>query len=178
MPELHDLTALEQGTAIRAGEVSTSELVEHYLARIDRLSDTVGAFVTVTADRARSAVPRGDGPLAGVPTAVKDLNATAGVVTEFGSATMKGYGPEVSDEVVLRLEAAGLVSLGKTTTPEFGSPCYTEPDNAPPARTPWDLDRMAGGSSGGAGDAVAAGLVPAAQGSDGGGSVRIPASCC
>jgi amidase len=178
MPELHDLTALEQGTAIRAGEVSTTELVEHYLARIDRLSDTVGAFVTVTADRARSAVPRGDGPLAGVPTAVKDLNATAGVVTEFGSATMKGYVPDVSDEVVLRLESAGLVSLGKTTTPEFGSPCYTEPDNAPAARTPWDLDRMAGGSSGGAAAAVAAGLVPVAQGSDGGGSIRIPASCC
>ena len=91
---------------------------------------------------------------------------------------MKGYVPEVSDEVVLRLEAAGLVSLGKTTTPEFGSPCYTEPDNAPAARTPWDLDRMAGGSSGGAGAAVAAGLVPVAQGSDGGGSIRIPASCC
>jgi amidase len=178
MAELHDLTALEQGAAIRAGEVSTAELVEHYLARIDRLSDSVGAFVTVTAGRARSAVPRGDGPLAGVPTAVKDLNATAGVVTEFGSATMKGYVPEVSDEVVLRLEAAGMVSLGKTSTPEFGSPCYTEPDNAPAARTPWRLDRMAGGSSGGAATAVAAGLVPVAQGSDGGGSIRIPASCC
>jgi amidase len=71
-----------------------------------------------------------------------------------------------------------MVSLGKTTTPEFGSPCYTEPDNAPPARTPWDLERMAGGSSGGAAAAVAAGLVPVAQGSDGGGSIRIPASCC
>jgi amidase len=80
--------------------------------------------------------------------------------------------------VVLRMEGAGLVSLGKTNTPEFGSPCYTEPDVAPPARTPYDLDRMAGGSSGGAGAAVAAGLVALAQGSDGGGSIRIPASCC
>ncbi len=178
MAELHDLTALEQGSAIRAGEVSSAELVEHYLARIERLSDTVGAFVTVTADSARAWTPRGDGPLVGVPTAVKDLNTTAGVVTELGSATMKGYVPDVSDEVVLRLERAGLVSLGKTSTPEFGSPCYTEPDNAPPSRTPWDLDRMAGGSSGGAAAAVAAGLVPVAQGSDGGGSIRIPASCC
>src|SRR6185295_454565 len=117
-------------------------------------------------------------PLYGVPTAVKDLNTTAGVVTQFGSATMAGYVPRVSDEVVLRLERAGTISLGKTNTPEFGSPCYTEPDVAPPERTPWDLDRMAGGSSGGAAAAVAAGLVPVAQGSDGGGSIRIPASCC
>ncbi len=188
MTQLHDLTALEQGRAIRAGEVSPVELVEHYLDRADRLSDRVGAFVTVTADLARrraalaeEAVRSGDappGPLYGVPTAVKDLNLTAGVRTELGSATMAGNVPEVSDEVVLRMERAGLVSLGKTSTPEFGSPCYTEPDNAPPARTPWDLERMAGGSSGGAAAAVAAGRVPVAQGSDGGGSIRIPASCC
>ena len=185
MSELHELTALEQGSAIRAGEVSPLELVEHHLARVERLSDRVGAFVTVTGDLARrqamlAANRVGDttSPLYGVPTAVKDLNATAGIRTEFGSATMAGNVPEVSDEVVLRMEAAGLISLGKTTTPEFGSPCYTEPDNAPPARTPWDLERMAGGSSGGAAAAVAAGLVPLAQGSDGGGSIRIPASCC
>src|SRR3954452_23100492 len=185
MAQLHDLTALEQGAAVRTGEVSPTELVEHYLERVDRLSDRVGAFVTVTGDLARrqarlaeAGVGDTGSPLYGVPTAVKDLNATAGVVTEFGSATMAGHVPDVSDEVVLRMERAGLVSLGKTTTPEFGSPCYTEPDNAPPARTPWDLERMAGGSSGGAGAAVAVGLVPVAQGSDGGGSIRIPASCC
>jgi amidase len=86
--------------------------------------------------------------------------------------------PDVSDEVVNRLESAGMISLGKTSAPEFGTPCYTEPAVAPPSRTPWDLDRMAGGSSGGAAAAVAAGLVPVAQGSDGGGSIRIPASCC
>jgi amidase len=185
MAELHDLTALEQGSAIRSGEVSPSELVDHYLARIARLSDDVGAFVTVTDQLAQSqaklagaSVGDDSSPLYGVPTAVKDLNLTAGVVTQFGSAAMTGHVPEVSDEVVLRMEAAGMISLGKTNTPEFGSPCYTEPDVAPPARTPWDLDRMAGGSSGGAGAAVAAGLVPVAQGSDGGGSIRIPASCC
>ena len=185
MAELHDLTALEQGVAVRSREVSPTELVEHYLSRVERLSDSVGAFVTVTGDVARrqaalagAGVGDASSPLYGVPTAVKDLNATAGVVTEFGSATMAGNVPDVSDEVVLRMEAAGMVSLGKTTTPEFSSPCYTEPDNAPPARTPWDLERMAGGSSGGSAAAVAAGLVPVAHGSDGGGSIRIPASCC
>ncbi len=185
MSHLHDLTALEQGAAVRAREVSPTELVDHYLSRVERLSDSVGAFVTVTADLARrravladAAVGDTSSPLYGVPTAIKDLHQTAGVATEFGSATMAGFVPQVSDEVVLRMEAAGMVSLGKTSTPEFGSPCYTEPDNAPPSRTPWDLDRMAGGSSGGAGAAVAAGLVPLAQGSDGGGSIRIPASCC
>ena len=180
MAELHDLTALEQGAAIAAGELSSTELVEHYLERI-ATRDDVGAFVTVTVDqareRARSASP-GAGPLSGVPTAVKDLNPTAGVRTTFGSAAYDDFVPEVSDGVVLAMEAAGLVSLGKTATPEFGSPCYTEPDGRPPSVTPWDRTRTAGGSSGGAAAAVAAGLVPLAQGSDGGGSIRIPASCC
>ncbi|WP_310962780.1 amidase [Nocardioides terrisoli] len=182
MAELHELTALEQGAAIRSGEVSSAELVEHYLARIARLSEELGAFVTVTAEqaRARATGMTGAGPLAGVPTAIKDLNATAGVRTAFGSVLMRDFVPDWSDELVLRIEAAGMISLGKTNTPEFGSPCYTEPDPsiAPPAVTPWDTGRMAGGSSGGAAAAVAGGLVPLAQGSDGGGSIRIPASCC
>ena len=182
MAELHDLTALEQGDAVRRGEVSPVELAEHHLARADR----VGAFVTRTPElalaRARvltTGSRRDDAsPLYGVPTAIKDLNLTAGVRTTFGSAAYADHVPEVSDAVTLAIEAAGLVSLGKTNTPEFGSPCYTEPDVAPPAVTPWDTSRMAGGSSGGAAAAVAAGLVPVAQGSDGGGSIRIPASCC
>jgi len=178
--ELHDLTALEQGAAIAAGETTTAELIEHYLERAERLNPLLGAFVTITAEQARERAGsvRGTGPLAGVPTAFKDLNATAGVRTTYGSALLEDNVPEFSDEVVLRIEAAGLVSLGKTNTPEFGSPCYTESDIAPPAVTPWDTTRMAGGSSGGAASAVAAGLVPLAQGSDGGGSIRIPASCC
>ena len=186
MAQLHDLTALEQAAEIKAREVSPSELVEHYLERVDRLSDSVGAFITVTAELARkqaklseSRLDNDDLPLLfGVPTAIKDLNQTAGIRTTFGSASTEQFVPDVSDEVVLRLEREGMISLGKTNTPEFGSPCYTEPDVAPPARTPYDLERMAGGSSGGAGAAVAAGLVPVAQGSDGGGSIRIPASCC
>jgi amidase len=177
--ELHDLTALEQGAALKAGETSIAELVEHYLERVERLNPSLGAFVTLE-PRARQAQrpPGADGPLAGVPTAIKDLNATAGLRTMLGSALLGDYVPEVSDELVLRIEAAGLVSLGKTNTPEFGSPCYTESAVAPPAVTPWDTARMAGGSSGGAASAVGGGLVPIAQGSDGGGSIRIPASCC
>jgi amidase len=178
--ELHDLTALEQGDAVRRGEASPRELAEHYAAR----ADEVGAFVTRTPDLAldRAAallpVPADAGPLYGVPTAIKDLNLTAGVRTTFGSAAYADFVPEISDGVTLSIEGAGMVSLGKTNTPEFGSPCYTEPEVAPPAVTPWDPTRMAGGSSGGAAAAVAAGLVPVAQGSDGGGSIRIPASCC
>ncbi len=181
---LHHLTALEQGALVRAGEVSPADLVEHHLDRVRRLDD-VGAFVLTTADQARQRAsdlgprpPPGAGPLWGVPTAIKDLNLTAGVPTAFGSPAFADHVPEVSDAVVLAMEAAGLISLGKTATPELGSPCYTEPEGRPAAVTPWDRSRMAGGSSGGAAAAVAAGLVPLAQGSDGGGSIRIPASCC
>jgi len=187
--ELHDLSALEQGALVRRREVSPLELVEHYLERAHRIDDdsstTVGAFVTLTDDLARAragqleTLERGaDSPLYGVPTAIKDLNLTAGVRTTFGSPAFADFVPDVSDAVTLGLEAAGMVSLGKTATPEFGSPCYTEPEGRPPSVTPWDRTRMAGGSSGGAAAAVAAGLVPVAQGSDGGGSIRIPASCC
>ncbi len=187
MSELHDLTLLEQAAAIRAGAVSPVDLVDHYLSRIEALNDTVGAFVTVTGDRARDAAKRAADaitageelpPLHGVPTAIKDLNLTAGVPTRFGTAAWDGIDSGIDAEVVTKMTGAGLISLGKTNTPEFGLPCYTEPDIAPPARTPWDLARSAGGSSGGAAAATAAGLVPAAQGSDGGGSIRIPASVC
>lgn len=182
MTDLHDLTALEQGGLVRSGEVTPLDLVDHYLQRVD----DVGAFVTTTPELARAHAsrlrdagrPDGAGPLWGVPTAVKDLHPTAGVRTTFGSAAYADHVPDFSDNVVLSLEAAGMPSLGKTSTPEFGSPCYTEPDVAPPAVTPWDRTRTAGGSSGGAAAAVAAGLVPVAPGSDGGGSIRIPASCC
>lgn len=189
MAELHDLTALEQGELVRSGEITAIELTDHYLERVERADHdfVAGAFAFHDPDLARAAArdvatvgPVGDGasPLAGVPTAIKDLNLTAGVPTAFGSPVFADYVPTVSDAVTLAIEAAGLVSLGKTSTPEFGSPCYTEPEGRPPAVTPWDTSRMAGGSSGGAAAAVAAGLVPVAQGSDGGGSIRIPASCC
>jgi amidase len=185
MAELHDLTAVGAAAAIRAGEVSPTQLVEHYLDRIERLDSQIGAFVTVTADAARAQAKQADAelmsgtdlpPLHGVPIAIKDLNLTAGVPTKFGSALFAEFVPPVDDHIVTLLRRAGTISLGKTATPEFGLPCYTETDIGPPARTPWDTTCLAGGSSGGAGAAVASGFVPIAQGSDGGGSIRIPAS--
>ncbi|MEP7178280.1 MAG: amidase [Pseudonocardiales bacterium] len=190
MADLHDLSALDAAAAVRRREVSPVELVEHALDRIARLDSHVGAFVTVTDEAAReqakaaerrvadAADPATLPPLFGVPTAIKDLNLTAGTPTMLGSRTFAGWIPDFDDNVVGMLRAAGTISLGKTATPEFGLPCYTETDVAPPARTPWDTTRSAGGSSCGAGAAVASGFIPLAQGSDGGGSIRIPASVC
>ena len=185
--ELHDLTAIEQAHAIRTGEVSSRELVEHYLARMDRLNEIVGAFVTITADLAREQADRADQQVAagdadlsvlhGVVVPVKDLHLYAGVRVRFGTQVKDLVAP-VDEFVAERLRLAGTVMTGKTSTPEFGLPAYTEPEVGPWARTPWDLTRSAGGSSGGAAAAVAAGLAPIAHGSDGGGSIRIPASSC
>lgn len=187
MTGLHDLSALEQATAMRRKEFSPVELLEHYQRRTDALDATVGAFVTRTDDLAREqasaaqrrilAAPADEplGPLFGTVVPVKDLDLVAGVRTRFGSLTYDLV-PDADEDVVARMRAGGLVITGKTNTPEFGLPCYTEPAVAPPARTPWDLTRSAGGSSGGAAAAVSAGLASAAQGSDGGGSIRIPAS--
>lgn len=179
---LHDLSALELGALVARREASPVGLAEHFLERA--AGDAVGAFVTLAGERALEAAralgerPADAGPLWGVPTAVKDLHPTAGLRTTFGSAAYEDFVPDQSDHVVTSMQDAGLVSLGKTSTPEFGSPCYTEPEGRPPAVTPYDPSRMAGGSSGGAAAAVAAGQVPLAQGSDGGGSIRIPAACC
>jgi len=190
MAQLHDLTAIEAADAVRRREVSPTELVEHALERVARLDDQLGAFVTVTADPARAQAKAAERallaaddpatlpPLLGVPTAIKDLNLTKGIATRLGSRVYADFVPTLDDYVVESLRAAGTISLGKTATPEFGLPCYTETAVGPPARTPWDLSRSAGGSSGGAAAAVAAGLAPAAQGSDGGGSIRIPSSVC
>ncbi len=183
----YDGSALDLAAAFARGDTTPTEAVEVYLDRIEEHSERLGAFVRVTAKAARAQaeeatmrIKRGAAlsPLDGVPTAIKDLALTEGVVTRFGSATIGDFVPPFSDEPVRRIAAAGMVSLGKTNTPEFGCPCYTESDVAPPARTPYDLTRSAGGSSGGAAAAVAAGLVPVAHGSDGGGSIRIPASVC
>lgn len=182
MFELHHLSAQDQWDWLQRREITPTELVEHYLARIERLNGALGAFVTVTSDAAleRAHLQTAEGPrpvaLWGLPFADKDLVNRAGVPTGYGSRLTQGYVPEVSDELVEVLDDAGGISLGKTNAPEFGLPSYTESLVAPPARTPWDLSLGAGGSSGGAAVAVAAGLLPFAPGSDGGGSVRIPAA--
>ena len=182
MFELHHLTAQEQWHLLHRGEVTPAELAEHYLARIDRLDAQLGAFITVTPDaameRARNLerlVPKA-APLWGLPFGDKDLTMRAGVRTTYGSRLFEHFVPTESDEMAEVMDAAGGVSLGKTNTPEFGMTGYTESAVAPPARNPYDLTLGAGGSSGGAATAVAAGLLPFAPASDAGGSIRIPAS--
>ncbi|WP_213813955.1 amidase [Glaciihabitans sp. dw_435] len=182
MFELHHLSAQEQWDWLQRGDITPTELTEHYLARIERLNGELGAFTTVTADAAlrraahvESSVPK-TAPLWGIPLGDKDLSRRAGVRTTFGSRLFEDYIPDTSDEIVEVLDAAGGISLGKTNAPEFGLPSYTESLVAPPARTPWKVALGAGGSSGGAAVAVSAGLLPVAPGSDGGGSVRIPAA--
>ncbi|WP_085369995.1 amidase [Leifsonia sp. NCR5] len=184
MAELHELTALALWQELQTGRVSPRELAAHYLDRIERLNPQLGAFVTVTrdlalqrADHVADAVPK-TAPLWGLPSGDKDLWMRAGVRTGFGSRLMAEFVPDTSDEIVETLDAAGAVSLGKTNAPEFGLPAYTESLAAPPARNPWDPSLGSGGSSGGAAVAVASGMLPFAPGSDGGGSVRIPAAAC
>jgi amidase len=182
--ELHHLSALEQWEWLHSRRISPRELVEHYLARIELHNSALGAFTVVEAERA---LARADvleqhvlrsAPLWGIPIADKELVARAGQRTTYGSRLRADHVPTVSDELVDHFDAAGAISLGATAAPEFGLPSYTESLVSPPARTPYDLSRGAGGSSGGAAAAVAAGLLPVAPGSDGGGSIRIPAAAC
>jgi amidase len=181
--DLAFLPAAEQARRVARREVSSVELVELYLDRIARLDPELNAFVTVRVDealadaRAADASP-GDAPFHGVPIAVKDLTATKGVRTTYSSRAFSDFVPDFDTAVVRRLREAGFVLLGKTNTPEFGTTAFTESELNGATRNPWSPERTPGGSSGGAAAALAAGLLPVAHGSDGGGSIRIPASCC
>lgn len=179
LPALIDATA--QAELVRRGEVTPVELVEAAIERIDRLNPSINAVVTPMFDLALEAA-RGnlpDGPFKGVPYLLKDLTATyAGVRMTGGSAFLADFVPGIDSELVRRLKAAGFLVLGKTNTPELGIAPTTEPRLFGPCRNPWDPTRSVGGSSGGSAAAVAAGMVTAAHGNDGGGSIRIPASCC
>jgi amidase len=189
MTRIHDLPAHRLATLVRSRELSPVEIAEHYLERIRRLDERYGAYITVTEEnalqqarnaqkRAMTDTPDQLPPLLGVPLPIKDLDALAGVRLTFGSRVHPDLVAPADSAVVAQLRDAGAVFLGKTNTPEFGATCYTENDVAPPSRNPWDTTRSPGGSSGGAAAAVAAGLAPVAQASDGGGSIRIPASAC
>lgn len=184
MFELHHLSALEQWEWLHAGRVSPSELVEHYLQRIESLNPAIGALTVVEADRARTraayverSIPR-TAPLWSIPIADKELMPRAGQRTSHGSRLLADAVPDSSHELVEQFDAAAAISLGATAAPEFGLASYTESLVSPPARNPYDLSRGAGGSSGGAAAAVAVGLLPVAPASDGGGSIRIPAAAC
>jgi amidase len=174
--ELRDLVAHH--------EVHPREVAEFYLRRIEELNPKLDAFFTVTADRAfrdaerLESVDPGSRPLFGVPYSIKDLTWTKGIRTTFGSRNYADFVPTADAEIVVRLNRAGGILLGKTATPEYGGRPTTEGGLCPPVRNPWKPDHTAGGSSGGAAAQVAAGLGPLAEGSDGGGSVRIPSSCC
>lgn len=186
--ELHQLTATELAAGIRARDISPVEVTDHYLRRALEKSEQVGAFYTIAADQAMEQARAAEKevlsgseqsrPLLGVPLPVKDLNLVEGMQVTLGSTVFKGLVAPMDDYSAAAIRASGAVILGKTATPEFGLACYTETEIGPPARTPWDLERSAGGSSGGAAAAVAAGLAPLAHGSDGGGSIRIPSSAC
>ena len=180
MTSLHDFTAVEQRDLLQAGELKPADLVSHYLDRIGEWNDTLGALITVDAETAirRASNPKGlpRGGLWGLPYAEKDLWDRAGVVTTYGSRRYETHRPTASGELVQVLDDAGGISVGRTNTSEFGFSCYTENAVGPTSRCPYDLTCGPGGSSGGAAAAVAAGLIPVAPASDGGGSIRIPAA--
>jgi len=181
------LSALDMAQAIRTRKISPVEVIDTVLSRIERLNPKINAYCTVLdvsarkqAQEAEAKVMKGDGlgPLHGVPISIKDLTYTKGVRTTSGSKIYENFIPDHDAIIVERLKAAGAIMLGKTNTPEFGFMGVTDNKLFGPTRNPWNLERHAGGSSGGAAAAVAAGMGPLSQGSDGGGSIRIPSSFC
>jgi amidase len=184
--ELAFASALDLARLIRTFQVKPVELMELYLSRIERISPLLNCFITVNADLAmkeaagveRAINKRHDlPPFYGVPIGIKDLADTAGIRTTLGSAGFRNRVPEQDSYIVTRLKDAGFIVAGKTNTPEFGFGC-TDPIGYGPCRNPWDIERTVLGSSGGSAAAVAAGLCPIAHGSDGGGSLRLPAAVC
>ncbi len=182
MSELLFKPASELAALIHTGQISSAELVGAALERIEALQPTINAFAHVDAEGARAAAeaigaddPR---PFAGVPIAVKDTAPVAGMPYTMGSDLFGDFVPGHDAFLVRRLRDAGFVIVGKTSMPEFGILPVSESRRFGPVRNPWDTERTPGGSSGGAAAAGASGMLPLAHGSDGGGSIRIPASCC
>ncbi|MFJ4029918.1 amidase [Paenarthrobacter sp. NPDC089989] len=183
------LTAVELRDALASGELSAREAATHFLSVIESRNRHLGAFITVTAEHAMAAAAAADQRhangerselplLHGMPAAFKDLTDVAGVPTTHGSAALEHKAAPEDGALAATLKAQGVISLGKTQVPEFGLTAYSENRVAPPSRNPHSLARSSGGSSGGSAAAVAAGMVPFAPGTDGGGSIRIPAGAC
>ena len=174
-----DATAL--AALIKKKEVTAAEVLETAIARTEEVNGPINAVVTKLYEEARQAaqVPLPEGPLAGVPFLIKDLDVELkGTKYTGGTGLLKDYVSTESSEVVKRMQKAGLLIFGKSNTPEFGLTPFTEGKLLGNCRNPWNTEYTTGGSSGGAGAAVAAGILPMAFASDGGGSIRIPASCC
>src|SRR5580658_10240347 len=172
---------------MRRRDLSAREVLDAHLLQIERVNPQVNAIVTLVAERAckrarelDEGAARGEfaGPLHGLPVAHKDLFATAGIRTTFGSPIFKDYVPDASDLLVDRIQKAGAITIGKTNTPEFGAGSQTFNPVFGATRNPWDLTKTCGGSSGGAAVALTSAMVPIADGSDMGGSLRNPASFC
>ena len=179
-PEYDTLDGLALADLVRRGEVSATEVTEAALARVAARNPAINAVVRPLDTLAREMARRApvDAPFAGVPMLIKDLQATiAGVPTSHGTRALQQVIPPHDSELVARYRRAGAVFVGKSNTPEFGLTPFTESEALGPARNPWDTTRTPGGSSGGSGAAVAARIVPIGHGGDGGGSLRIPASC-
>ncbi len=179
--EYEDHDAVGLADLIRTDQVHPSEMMEAAVERIDRLDPVIHAIVTRTFDRAEAKLAAGEfsGPFAGVPFLLKDLGAELeGVRQTQGSRSSERWVPDFTATLAQRFEDAGFLVLGRTNTPEFGFMPVTEPEATGITNNPWRLDHTAGGSSGGSAAAVAAGMVPVAHASDGGGSIRIPASHC
>jgi amidase/6-aminohexanoate-cyclic-dimer hydrolase len=179
--EYDSYDALGLAELVRAGQVSPTELLDTALERINAHDGRLNAVVTPMVDQARTAIKQGlpEGPFTGVPFSLKDLGVLyAGVPTSNGSRIFADFIPDHDSTLVERYKAAGLVIMAKTNTPEFGLAATTEPVLHGPTRNPWHLDYSPGGSSGGAAAGVAAGYWPMAHATDGGGSIRIPASMC
>ncbi len=181
------MNILEAAQALRARQVSSAELTEAAIQRIRQLNPKLNAFITVTEDHARQQAKAADealargidhGPLHGIPVAVKDMFSTKGIRTTCGSALFANHIPDLDAAVVEKLATAGAVFLGKTGMHELAYGITSNNPHFGAVRNPWDVERIPGGSSGGSGAAVAAGMVFMAMGSDTGGSIRIPASFC
>jgi len=185
--EIYWMSACDIADLIKRQEKTAEEITEIFIERIERINPKVNAYCTLTFDLARDLAKKADeaakkggklGLLNGVPTSIKDLMQTKGIRTTYGSKLYEDFIPEVDDIAVERLKKVGSVILGKTNTPEFGHIALTNNKVFGDTKNPWNLELNSGGSSGGAASAAASGISPLALGSDGGGSIRVPSSCC